>query len=423
MIHYRKKSLLAGFSLSLISLLFSFIVLETGLRFLISPSPNSYGTFLGNELPPIKIISSSPGEVNRANPYNDLIVNGQHITIGDLEGVYRDDLIMGYAPLENWTSENQWWTNNNLGAREEQNILQGSLQDQTRILIFGDSFTAGSAVSQQQVWPSFLQEQVQNTEILNFGVPGYGIGQSVLRFQQTRNELEYDIVILTFVPATNLWRDINTIRNLGEEGWHLDKVLPRFVMEQDQLRLINSPYENGVEIFVDNAQGISDKLHEHLITYDRFYFPAKHKDYGILDRSVIYKLMVKTYYDYKRKKIRQALLNPYSEALQISQALFDKMNEQALADGARFVLVILPSHQDLKQLTNNESYQRSWDQMIDTTCDGMFNCLDLAPVMSQASHRQIDYGYDGSHYGPGANRWIAMNVLDWLKQMYGSFLK
>ena len=56
------------------------------------------------------------------------------------------------------------------------------------------------------------------------------MGQAFLRYGQIRNTLDYDIVLLMFVPAEDLWRDINTLRSL--EVMDLSEDLMRVPMDQ-----------------------------------------------------------------------------------------------------------------------------------------------------------------------------------------------
>ena len=45
--------------------------------------------------------------------------------------------------------------------------------------------------------------------------------------------------------------------------------------------------------------------------------------------------------------------------------------------------------------------------MVETTCAAGFPCLDLSPALLQAPAESLDLGYEGSHYGPRANRLFA----------------
>lgn len=410
---FKQKIILSG-----ISLVTSFVAFEIIIRLLIVPSQLSYGTLFGHELPPFKVVPPSSLEpVNLSEWYNDLIVDGKRITIGDLSGAYKDDSLMGYTPLENWSSENVWWINNDLGARAEEDFPINLSQNKTIILIFGNSFAVATGNRQEEIWSNIIQTRNKNTVIQNFAVPGYGMGQSALRYQQIDEKFDYDIVLLMFVPSADLWRDINVIRPIGEEGWTDYRVLPRFTLEGNQLHLISSVYQNPSDIYIENAAGASDLLREHLIKHDRFYFPKKYEETPLLDNSIMYKLIIKIFYDQKRRIIHRTALNPDSEALLISQAIFNMMENQANEANSKFVLIILPTHSDLESLVNEETFARKWNQMVESTCKVVATCVDLTTPILQANPENLDYSFDGTHYGPKANNLIASIVQSRLEEI------
>src|SRR5262249_10902575 len=50
---------------------------------------------------------------------------------------------------------------------------------------FGDSFTYGDEVADDETWPYFLSVDL-NCEVRNFGYSAYGLDQAVLRYEQER---------------------------------------------------------------------------------------------------------------------------------------------------------------------------------------------------------------------------------------------
>ena len=53
-----------------------------------------------------------------------------------------------------------------------------------RLAVFGDSFTHCDEITYQNCWTSRLESLWPNTEVLNFGVPGFGPDQAWLRYQR-----------------------------------------------------------------------------------------------------------------------------------------------------------------------------------------------------------------------------------------------
>ncbi|PON10878.1 hypothetical protein C2W62_47755 [Candidatus Entotheonella serta] len=105
-----------------------------------------------------------------------------------------------------------------------------------RISTFGDSFTHGDGVYNHETWQEKLNSLHHKLEVLNFGVPGFGLDQAFLRFQHDGIEFTSNIVFIGFMSA-DIRRGVNTYRPfaLAHTGLPLSK--PRFIIEDDQLVL------------------------------------------------------------------------------------------------------------------------------------------------------------------------------------------
>lgn len=100
-----------------------------------------------------------------------------------------------------------------------------------RILVFGDSFTYGDEVSDQETYPYYLQQLLPNAEVINMGVHGYGHDQMLIFLQEEGIKYKPDIVILGFIAA-DMRRNTLQFRDYAK---------PRFIVERNTLRLIGSP--------------------------------------------------------------------------------------------------------------------------------------------------------------------------------------
>jgi len=76
------------------------------------------------------------------------------------------------------------------------------------ILVVGDSVTFGVGVSDDETLPYFLgrriQEKYKNIQVLNLGVPGYGIDQYYLRLKQHIVDLKPKIIIVLICSRNDL---------------------------------------------------------------------------------------------------------------------------------------------------------------------------------------------------------------------------
>jgi hypothetical protein len=379
------------------------------MRLFIVPSDRSYGRLFGQELPPYRLIrwERIPHTRDRLRWYAEptvWTVGGVRLTNGDLNGILREDPILGHAPKENAVSTNRWWWANNYGARAGRDIEPQNPSDKQRVFVFGDSYAHGSRVPNDETWSEFLAAKDDRLEVWNFGVDGYGMGQSYLRFQLVTSELDYDLTLLMFVPDDSLWRDVNTIRHIGHR-WRSYKVNPRFVLDGDRLRLIQSPYENLDEMMDRNKAGISNELREHLRRYDAFYIESKYEAPRVWRYSIISKKVVAALIARRERKINEGVLEPGSEAQRISKKIFEAMHRDATGNGKEFCLVVLPNRGAIKRYREEPRYAKNWNAMSGFTCSGDYLCIDLMEDFSKLP--ELDRGYDGSHFGPVANRLIA----------------
>ena len=376
------------------------LALEVGLRAFVVPSRMSAGRLLGSELPPLRLVPREPPRrIRREAPAG-------RIRFDDLNGLIREDAVLGYAPRENAVSTNGWWQSNDIGARARQDVAATRTSGRTRVLVFGDSFAAGSRVPQESAWPAVLEAMQPALEVVSLGVDGYSAAQSLLRYRALADRLEHDVVLLTQSPRADFWRDVNTLRALA--GWRSYTVMPRFVVEGGRMQLVPSPYDPPLAIYADNRDGTSSRLREHLERYDRFYVPWMYDTApGPSSRSVLAKLVLARWHAALVRRRHEEVLEPESEAVVVSGHIARTMHEEARAHGARFLQVLLPSELDLGRLQRRPAYREQWEAIGAAVGGAGIACVDLAATLLAAPADQLDRGFDGTHHGPRANRLIA----------------
>lgn len=389
------------------------VIAEATLHLVVEPSDVSYGNLWGRELPPFTLIPPVPPPrpmSDRIGHDKVLTVEGQPLTKGDLFGIHRWDNRLGYVTVERARSERGWWQTNNVGARAKHDVGREVPAGITRVLVFGDSFGAGTRVRQEETWTSVWQRTDSNLEILNFAVDGYSMGQAFLRYQEVSKMIDYSIVLVMFAPEDDLWRDVNTIRDLYSP-WKLYEVMPRFILSDGQLKLIQGLYEDPPSIYAVNGRKVSEELLGHLSTYDRFYFRTKYEEPWLIGRSIIYKLAARAYFLNELYRQKRDLMNPGGEALQISRKIFEAMHEQAQQNGKQFIVVLLPTG-DPRNLVQGGTFWQTWRTMVSAVCAPSLQCIDLAAGLASAPLEDLDHGADGTHYGPRASRLIAKLIGD-----------
>jgi len=110
-----------------------------------------------------------------------------------------------------------------------------------RLEIFGDSFIFGveGNVPDDKIAASRLASELPNTEVMNFGVPGYGLDQMLLRFEQDGARYHPDIVV---IPVLTLLLE-RCFEDFG--AWFK----PYFRLEGGRLALYGVPVPGLEEVY------------------------------------------------------------------------------------------------------------------------------------------------------------------------------
>lgn len=100
-----------------------------------------------------------------------------------------------------------------------------------RIGVFGDSFTFGEEVSDDETFADRLGRLMPAAEVLNFGVHGYGHDQMLVYLQREGVKYGLDLVVLGFVYP-DVERNVLAFRDFAK---------PMFGLERGALVLLNTP--------------------------------------------------------------------------------------------------------------------------------------------------------------------------------------
>lgn len=133
----------------------------------------------------------------------------------DLTGhKYVYDSKLGWCNIPGWqaTTHGNRLTINTLGFRGRE-ITEKKPNNVTRIMILGDSYAWGYGVADDEVFPSVLEKDLNQTgrrfEVLNTGVSGWGTDQQYLFYVHQGQKFEPDIVVLAFFlindPKNNIF--------------------------------------------------------------------------------------------------------------------------------------------------------------------------------------------------------------------------
>lgn len=110
-----------------------------------------------------------------------------------------------------------------------------------RVLLCGDSFTAGEGVSDGYRYGDLLEKLIFGLEVYNLAMPGTGTDQQYLAYQEFGRGLEHDLLILG-VLVENILRVKARYRfYYNEQGEEVVYAKPYFDLEDGELRLRQVP--------------------------------------------------------------------------------------------------------------------------------------------------------------------------------------
>jgi hypothetical protein len=114
-----------------------------------------------------------------------------------------------------------------------------------RIFAAGESFVFGEEVADDETWCAQLEALVPGSEVLNYGVGGYGTDQALLRL--TREAKGPAEAVLVGVMVENIGRNVNRFRPLWQpQSPPVGK--PRYLARPEGLELVPLPFSSTAEL-------------------------------------------------------------------------------------------------------------------------------------------------------------------------------
>lgn len=127
------------------------------------------------------------------------------------------------------------------GFRSDRSFEEHRAPGSRRILLFGDSFTAGEGVSNGHRYSDFLEQALPGVEIYNFGLPATGLDQHYLIYKEFARSIEHDLLAIA-VYVENVRRVGSRFRHFADENGRLVLYAkPYFTLESGRLALHGVP--------------------------------------------------------------------------------------------------------------------------------------------------------------------------------------
>jgi hypothetical protein len=134
---------------------------------------------------------------------------------------------------------------NGAGFRSDHEFAAERPAGTYRVLLFGDSQTAGDGVPNGERYSSVLERLLPGLSVCNFGLTGSGTDQHFLAYREFRG-IEHDLVVLA-INVDNIWRvQRSVLRFQDSRGNAVYHSKPRFELGPDGLSLRGVPVPAGV---------------------------------------------------------------------------------------------------------------------------------------------------------------------------------
>lgn len=206
---------------------------------------------------------------------------------------------------------------NSAGFRGTREYAFSKRPDTLRIAALGDSYVFGWGVQDQETFPALLESLNSSREVLNLGVPGYGIDQIYLSYREIARFYHPDVVIIGLF-VENFSRAKYAVDDAGH-------VKPYFSLSTfGKLVLHNVP--------IPPRFSITDR-HFPLLVEQSFY-------QQILNYSVLYRTVKKLLINFAT---HWHLMDPdLTDEWLIGRAILHQLITEIRADGAIPVLLYIP---------------------------------------------------------------------------------
>ncbi len=195
---------------------------------------------------------------------------------------------------------------NSKGLRGNREYNYERAPGKQRIVVLGDSFTFGAEVPDNATYAHYLESHIPNSEVLNFGVQGYGHDQILLYLKEEGIKYRPDIVILGFTYI-DIYRNIESFFAYAK---------PQFKLVSGNLQLTNVPVPTPERVLAEE--------------------PYRPKSFDIL-------FILK-------EKLRWAMGENEAEARELTGQLLDEIIKTSRSTGAVPVFVYLPVNEEIAPL-------------------------------------------------------------------------
>lgn len=257
---------------------------------------------------------------------------------------------------------------NGQGFRADREYSEGPSPGTLRIVGLGDSFAFGQGVEVEESYLAILERRLGDAEVINLGVPGYGVDQQLLVLESRGLRYHPDLVLLG-LHTPDVFRNVN--------DRHGEYAKPRFrIGRGGALELTNVPTPR--EIVKPPARPWPERSKLYRMVADRL----EHHGFG--------------------------------EVWSVTDGIFRRMaGRSSQAEARLLVLLMPPQYAVYGSAVERVSQAHTLGCIADLLRKNGIEYLDLTPALqaraAAAPGERLFYPVDG-HFTPAGHRVVALEV-------------
>lgn len=322
----------------------------------------------------------------------------QHIekADGDLSYIVYDNQL-GWTVGPERRSANGLYFSDSWGTRiADPDMPLARSEGRTEIALVGDSFTFAEEVKYEESWGFHLGQMLGDKfQLLNYGVPCYGVDQAYLRYQKDVIQQKPKIVLFGVI-SHDLVRTMWVYPFLAVPHWDWPFSKPRLIVQGGNLITINVPTLSPSEIFRHNSPSELPFLSHHQPSYRQSDWET-----GPLHFSYLFRLFSTMYPPWR--------VNPINDTLAVNAAIIQSFVRSATEAGSLPILIYFPSKVDFSDSSTFPTGKRMLQNVGLPFIDPTPCLLEVNPT----DRFLVD------HYSPAGNAAVAKCLYQSLRDTLG----
>jgi hypothetical protein len=285
--------------------------------------------------------------------------------------------------------------------------------------LYGDSFVYGSEVSHVEAWSNILSGLL-GCRVGNFGVPGYGSDQALLRFKRNKK----DVAPKTFfgIFPDNFKRNVNQYRYFIQKSNSNPFLFkPRFVIrpsgDLQLIRLPEIPLKNFDRFLMEPQQYLQ---YEYFIPESSdgpipLRFPFLWRSWKLINKPEIknWLLGMPEWHDFVQPEHA-------SGALEVTIAITSQFIDECRKREKECLILIFPARNDFDYFrkTGNFALKKFMDKLDELNLQYLNLTPEISNELKEKSICEVLANQDqcSGHFGPEGNRLIAKILFQHLTQ-------